>query len=43
LAIPFGVGLGANGAWIAMAITQGLQGVLALFLFKQGAWKTKKV
>jgi len=26
-----------------MAVTQGLQGILALALFKQGAWKTKKV
>jgi len=43
LKMPIGLGLGANGAWISMALTQGLQGVLALFLFKQGAWKTKKV
>ncbi len=43
LTVPIGMGLGANGAWIAMAATQGLQGVLALILFKQGAWKTKKV
>jgi putative MATE family efflux protein len=43
LTMPFGFGLGANGAWISMALTQGIQGVMALFLFKQGAWKTKKV
>ncbi len=43
LHLPFGFGLGANGAWISMALTQGIQGVLALALFKQGAWKTKKV
>lgn len=43
LVMPFGFGLGANGAWISMALTQGLQGVLALFLFRQGGWKTKKV
>ena len=43
LALPFGMGMGAKGAWMSMAATQGLQGVLALYLFKQGAWKTKKV
>jgi Na+-driven multidrug efflux pump len=43
LRMPFGFGLGANGAWISMAITQGIQGVLAPLLFKQGRWKTKKV
>lgn len=43
LRMPFGFGLGANGAWISMAITQGVQGILAPALFKQGAWKTKKV
>jgi putative MATE family efflux protein len=43
LKVPFGLGLGAHGAWISMAITQGIQGVIAPILFKQGAWKTKKV
>ncbi len=42
-ALPYGLGWGAHGAWTSMAFTQGLQGVLALILFKQGAWKTKKV
>ena len=43
LRMPFGLGMGANGAWISMALTQGLQGILAPAFFKQGAWKTKKV
>jgi Na+-driven multidrug efflux pump len=41
--IPFGWGLGAHGAWVSMALTQGIQGVIAPLLFKQGGWKTKKV
>jgi putative MATE family efflux protein len=43
LTMPVGLGLGADGAWMAMALTQGIQGVMAMILFKQGAWKTKKV
>jgi putative MATE family efflux protein len=43
LKVPFGLGLGANGAWIALALTQGIQGLIAPILFKQGAWKTKQV
>lgn len=40
---PVGYGLGALGAWISMSITQGIQGILALFAFKQGRWKTQRV
>lgn len=43
LSLPYGMGLGANGAWFSMAATQGLQGILAMILFKKGAWKTTKV
>lgn len=43
LAMPFGVGMGATGAWIAMAFTQGVQGIWSLIAFKQGAWKTREV
>ncbi len=43
LVVPFGIGLGALGAWIAMAVTQAIQGVLALFVYKQGTWKLKHV
>jgi putative MATE family efflux protein len=41
--MPFGLGLGPNGAWIALSITQAVQGVLSIIAFKQGAWKHKKV
>lgn len=41
--LPFALGLGATGAWIAMSTTQGVQGIMAILAFKQGAWKTKKV
>jgi len=43
LVLPFAQGMGSNGAWMAMAATQGLQGVLSFFAFKQGKWKLKKV
>jgi len=43
LKLPFAMGMGSGGAWIAMALTQGIQGVFAFFAFRQGAWKTKKV
>lgn len=41
--MPLGFGLGATGAWISMSLTQGLQGLMAMAAFKQGAWKTKRV
>lgn len=34
---------GAVGAWISMSLTQGIQGIIAIILFKRGAWKTQKV
>jgi Na+-driven multidrug efflux pump len=43
LVLPFGAGWGATGAWFAMSFTQGVQGLLCIFAFRQGAWKTKKV
>lgn len=43
LTLPFALGLGANGAWIAMAATQGIQGIISFIAFRQGAWKTQKV
>lgn len=42
-ALPIGMALGAKGAWIAMSITQGLQGILSAFAWKKGQWKTVKV
>jgi putative MATE family efflux protein len=38
-----GLGIGASGAWIALSITQSIQGVLSILAFRQGAWKLKKV
>jgi Na+-driven multidrug efflux pump len=35
--------MGAIGAWIAMSFTQGVQGFLAVWAWKQGKWKTMKV
>jgi Na+-driven multidrug efflux pump len=43
LVLPFGAGWGATGAWFAMSFTQGIQGVLTILAFRQGAWKTKNV
>lgn len=43
LPIPFALGLGANGAWMAMAATQGIQGIFSCIAFKRGQWKTQKV
>jgi putative MATE family efflux protein len=41
--MPFGLGMGAEGAWLAMSVSQAIQGALAIALFKQGQWKSKKV
>lgn len=35
--------MGTAGAWLAMSITQLLQGVLGMAAFKQGKWKLKEV
>jgi len=43
ISMPIGVGMGAAGAWIAMSATQALQGILAVWQFKQGDWKKKEV
>ncbi len=42
-AMPVALGMGATGAWMAMALTQGVQGVLAALAFKGGAWRVAKV
>lgn len=41
--LAYPVGLGSHGAWIAMSFTQGVQGVLAIALFKRGKWKHHEV
>jgi putative MATE family efflux protein len=43
LTMPLALGMGAKGAWLAMALTQGMQGVLSAIAFKQGAWKYARV
>jgi Na+-driven multidrug efflux pump len=43
LYMPIGVGLGALGGWISMAVTQGIQGVMAFFVYREGRWKLKHV
>lgn len=43
LRIPFAMGLGTNGAWLALAITQGIQGVFTIISYRQGRWKYEKV
>ncbi len=38
-----GLSMGASGCWLAMSVTQAVQGVIAMILFKQGSWKTTMV
>lgn len=41
LALP--LAMGSMGAWVAMSFTQAVQGLLSIWMFKQGKWKDKKV
>ena len=41
--IPLGFAVGSAGAWMAMSITQAMQGVMAIQLFRRGHWKIQKV
>lgn len=41
LALPFA--FGAGGAWASMSITQAIHGLVTIFVFKQGAWKSQQV
>jgi putative MATE family efflux protein len=43
LTMPVGLGLGTTGAWLALAFTQGIQGIMSILAFRQGTWKTAKV
>ena len=43
IGLPFGLAMGAQGAWIAMSVTQGIQGFMVAFAWKAGQWKTIKV
>lgn len=41
--LTLGLAMGPMGTWIAISLTQGVQGALSAFVFKQGRWKTEKV
>jgi putative MATE family efflux protein len=43
LMMPWGLGKGAEGAWMSMSITQLVQGVLSIGAWQLGRWKTMKV
>jgi len=38
-----GLNMGSDGCWLAMSITQVIQGIMAMVVFKQGKWKLKVV
>lgn len=38
-----GLRMGASGAWLAMSLTQAVQGVLTIVLFRRGDWKTVRL
>lgn len=42
ISIP-GLGLGANGCWLTLAITQLIQGIASMVFWKLGYWKSAKV
>ncbi|MEN3001145.1 MAG: MATE family efflux transporter [Armatimonadota bacterium] len=41
--LAFGLGLDANGAWWAMALSSMFSGLLFIVLFKRGGWKSARV
>lgn len=41
--LALGFQMGASGAWISMAFTQGVAGILGMWFFKRGHWKTVRV
>lgn len=43
ISLPVGFAMGATGAWIAMSVTQAIQGALAVWAFKRGEWKLQEV
>lgn len=43
IALPLGLAWGSQGAWIAMAATQGIQGFMVAYAWKVGHWKAIKV
>ena len=41
--LVFVLGYGVRGAWYAMAVSMVAQGILALYRFRSGRWKTMRV
>ena len=37
--LNFGLEMGADGCWLSLAITQFVQGILAMILWQKGRWK----
>ncbi len=37
------VAMGPTGAWIAMSLSQAIQGAMAIVVFRRGQWKTQQV
>lgn len=41
--VPYGLGWGAVGAWVAMSVSQATQGITTILVFKRGTWKFSRV
>lgn len=41
--VPYGLGWGAVGAWVAMSVSQATQGITTILVFKRGTWKLSRV
>lgn len=42
-ALVFGFGLGATGVWTAMLVSMAIQGVLMIWRFRSGVWRTIRI
>jgi Na+-driven multidrug efflux pump len=42
-ALPRLAGLGTDGLWYSFVIASGVEGLLKLFWFQRGKWKTRQV
>lgn len=43
ISMPAGLAMGAAGAWLAMSLTQAVQGLLSVWIWRQGRWKEQRV
>lgn len=41
--VPYGLGWGAMGAWVAMSLSQATQGISTILVFRKGHWKFSRV